>query len=183
MPRLGGRVREVVARSNEQVGAGDPLVVVEVIEAEPRVTQAPRADFAVLAPDRGASLDHEGCAHRLEEVRCMLLGFDVTPPTRRHSQRNPMWRRLAQRGTNAVAVRTRSLLCSSTWQRCSVACPSRMRPTSGGSRVRSTSSRISETSPARVAACRRRSWPVPPHAAALRGRDARAPTATGTGAV
>ena len=37
---VGGRVREVVARSNEQVGAGDPLVVVDVSEADPRMPQA-----------------------------------------------------------------------------------------------------------------------------------------------
>jgi acetyl/propionyl-CoA carboxylase alpha subunit/acetyl-CoA carboxylase carboxyltransferase component len=79
-----GRIREILAHSNEQVGAGAPLVVVEPIEAEHPPADAPRADFSRLVPPDGrASVDHYGCAHGLEELRYMLLGFDVTPPRTR----------------------------------------------------------------------------------------------------
>ncbi len=76
-----GRVREIVARANEQVGAGGPLLVLEPAELADAAVPASRADFAKLVPGGGpAILDHDGCLHALDELRAMFLGFDVSPP-------------------------------------------------------------------------------------------------------
>ena len=76
-----GRVREVVTRANEQVGAGRALLVLEPVELADSAAPASRADFATLVAEGGsATLDHDGCAHELDELHGMVLGFDVMPP-------------------------------------------------------------------------------------------------------
>ena len=54
-----GRVREVVTRPNEQVGAGGPLLVLEPVELADGAAPASRVDFATLVAEGGsATLDH-----------------------------------------------------------------------------------------------------------------------------
>ena len=78
---VAGRVREVLARTNEQVGAGGALLVLEPIEVADAPAPASRADFTTLVAEEGsAALDHDGCRHQLEELHNMFLGFDVQPP-------------------------------------------------------------------------------------------------------
>ena len=76
-----GRVREVVTRANEQVGAGGPLLVLEPVERAEAAAPASRADFAELIQGSGSTiLDHDGCARHFDELRGMFLGFDLLPP-------------------------------------------------------------------------------------------------------
>jgi acetyl/propionyl-CoA carboxylase alpha subunit/acetyl-CoA carboxylase carboxyltransferase component len=78
---VAGRVREVVARTNEKVGTGGPLLVLEPAELADAANPASRVDFARLVPaDGSATLAHDGCRHQLDELHNMFLGFDVLPP-------------------------------------------------------------------------------------------------------
>ncbi len=80
---VAGRVREIMARPNEQVGAGEVLLVLEPTDAADAVASSPRADFTPLAVHAAVGdVDHDSCLHRLEELRWMFLGFDVTPHAR-----------------------------------------------------------------------------------------------------
>jgi acetyl/propionyl-CoA carboxylase alpha subunit/acetyl-CoA carboxylase carboxyltransferase component len=72
---LGGRVREVLVVPNVQVGPGDPLMV---IDPEPRRAADPRArrlHLDALAPS--AAGPPAGSRQALEELRGLMLGFDV----------------------------------------------------------------------------------------------------------
>jgi acetyl-CoA carboxylase carboxyltransferase component/pyruvate/2-oxoglutarate dehydrogenase complex dihydrolipoamide acyltransferase (E2) component len=65
-----GRVRKLLARRNDQVGPGVPLLVLEPV-GTPETPAGERARFAPLA----AASSREG----LEESRRLLLGYDVDP--------------------------------------------------------------------------------------------------------
>ena len=118
-----GRVREVVTRANEQVGAGKPLLVLEAVELADGAAPASRADFATLLVEAGsATVDHDGCAHELDELRSMVLGFDVAATRRGPGRAVPAGNRLSTRRSGA-AGRTRSSACSSTSPPCSAATP------------------------------------------------------------
>ena len=74
-----GRVREIVASPNTQVDAGAPILALERIEVEGEA-KTPAAfafeEFVSLPEDqdlRARSRRH------LEELRCLMLGFDVDP--------------------------------------------------------------------------------------------------------
>ncbi len=72
-----GTVREVSVRTNVQVGAGAPLLVIEPSGQSEAGATAERLSFDRLA--LGDDIGHEGCRHHLEGLRNMLLGFDVDP--------------------------------------------------------------------------------------------------------
>ncbi len=71
-----GVVREVLVRENVQVGPGTALLVVDPIESDDDITAA-RIDFLPL---RTEDLTHrDRCPHHLDELRRMLLGWDIDP--------------------------------------------------------------------------------------------------------
>ena len=70
-----GTVREVLVRSNTQVGAGTPILVLEPAETDGEERPGARVEFTDLARDEGTV--HDRCRHYLEALRQLLLGFDV----------------------------------------------------------------------------------------------------------
>jgi acetyl/propionyl-CoA carboxylase alpha subunit/acetyl-CoA carboxylase carboxyltransferase component len=70
-----GRVREVLVRDNSQVAAGAPLLVLEPTERDDGSGDGDRADFAPLATVDDVA--HDRCRHYLDDLRRLLLGFDV----------------------------------------------------------------------------------------------------------
>ncbi len=71
-----GVVREVIVAENVQVAAGSPLLVVDPLD-ETDVVRGERVRFDGL----GAAMDtvHDKCAHYIDELRLMVLGWDTTP--------------------------------------------------------------------------------------------------------
>jgi acetyl/propionyl-CoA carboxylase alpha subunit/acetyl-CoA carboxylase carboxyltransferase component len=74
-----GRVREIVTSTHSQVGSGETLVVLETLEQE---AGHPAGERVLL--DEGAEATPGGDArtrarHALDELRCLMLGFDVDP--------------------------------------------------------------------------------------------------------
>jgi acetyl-CoA carboxylase carboxyltransferase component/biotin carboxyl carrier protein len=87
-----GRVRRVLVRRNSQVGAGAPLLVLDppsfsdrgVRRGRPQAGE--RVSFEHLAPRRlGRVDDAERLRAGLEEVRRLVLGYDVDPEAARHA--------------------------------------------------------------------------------------------------
>ena len=75
-----GKVRQVMIIPNVQVGAGAPLLQIEPTAEKDTTAAGDRVIFD--APlSSGGSIDHvdSGCRQRLEELRQLMLGFDVDP--------------------------------------------------------------------------------------------------------
>ncbi len=70
-----GTVRELLVRENVQVSPGTPLVIIDP-SADDTATSTGRIDFSPLAtpPD----VHHNRCMHYLDELRALLLGWDIT---------------------------------------------------------------------------------------------------------
>ena len=70
-----GKVRKVLARKNAQVGTGGPLLVIEPAAASARSREpgGDRISFGALLPS------DDGRKASLEEVRRLMLGYDVSP--------------------------------------------------------------------------------------------------------
>ena len=76
-----GRVREVLVRSNVQVPAGTPLLLVEPSEEGAGAVQVGRVSFDALgvpATQKEESLISR-CRRNFEEVKSLMLGYDVDP--------------------------------------------------------------------------------------------------------
>ena len=85
---FGGRVREVRVVPNMQVGPGDPLVLVD---PEPRRVAAPREKRLHLdALGAAAAGPPAGSRQALEELRGLLLGFDVEATGVREALARPL---------------------------------------------------------------------------------------------
>ena len=85
---FGGRVREVRVVPNVQVGPGDPLVV---IDPEPRRTAEPRERRLHLdALGAAAAGPPAGSRQALEELRGLMLGFDVEAAGLREALSRPV---------------------------------------------------------------------------------------------
>lgn len=75
-----GKVGELLVAVNVQVGAGTPLMLVEPLEDDTQEADSPRVNFDALAASSQARLtDLMRCRGGLEEMRRMVLGFDVEP--------------------------------------------------------------------------------------------------------
>ncbi|MFA9565863.1 MAG: acetyl-CoA carboxylase biotin carboxyl carrier protein subunit, partial [Acidimicrobiales bacterium] len=70
-----GTVRKVLVRSNTQVGAGTPLLVLEPAETEEDERPGARIDFDDVVRDE--TTVHDLCRHYLEALRQLLLGYDI----------------------------------------------------------------------------------------------------------
>ena len=85
---FGGHVREVRVVPNVQVGPGDPLVV---IDPEPRRTAEPRERRLFLdALGAAAAGPPAGSRQALEELRGLMLGFDVEAAGLREALSRPV---------------------------------------------------------------------------------------------
>ena len=73
-----GTVRSVEVRANTQVATGTALIVIDPKEPTGKTSPTASVDLSsfVAATER---LDHRGCRHYLAALRCMLLGWDVSP--------------------------------------------------------------------------------------------------------
>ena len=75
-----GRVRQVMAIPNVQVDAGDALVQIEPIDGDEIPASAQRVTFgASHAPEESTGSTLSRCRRNLEELRQLMLGFDVDP--------------------------------------------------------------------------------------------------------
>ncbi len=75
-----GRVRKVMVIPYVQVGAGTPLVQLESISADEKVTGTDRVVFGLPRDqDRDATNIPGRCYQNLTELRQLMLGFDVDP--------------------------------------------------------------------------------------------------------
>lgn len=84
-----GRVRKVFVRRNSQVGAGDPLLVIEPAEHRARPSLAgKRVRFEAAAGSLGDDSTVSWGRGRavLEEVRRLILGYDVDPRDAQRAQ-------------------------------------------------------------------------------------------------
>jgi len=70
-----GKVRQVMTMPNVQVDAGAPLLQIDPAQEEESSAISGRVAFA--APDQQAAPSH--CHESLEEIRQLMLGFDVDP--------------------------------------------------------------------------------------------------------
>ncbi len=74
-----GKVREIAAATHAQVDMGTTLVVLETLAADPTETPAERV---VFRPDAASDQPEDPRANALDlldEMRCLMLGFDVDP--------------------------------------------------------------------------------------------------------
>ncbi len=75
-----GRVRQVMAMPNVQVDAGSPLVQLDAMGGDDQEMAAQRIGFgAPLATQNACEDGHAQCLEKLEEIRQLMLGFDVEP--------------------------------------------------------------------------------------------------------
>jgi acetyl/propionyl-CoA carboxylase alpha subunit/acetyl-CoA carboxylase carboxyltransferase component len=73
-----GRVGELLVSVNVQVDAGAPLMLLEPLKDDKQAADSPRVNFDCLATSQQARLtDEMRCRGSLEEMRRMVLGFDV----------------------------------------------------------------------------------------------------------
>ena len=70
-----GRVRRVLTGTNVQVPAHTPLLQLEAIEDDTAGPSAERVSFAGNGADRGGG---DRCSEGIEQLRWMLLGYDVS---------------------------------------------------------------------------------------------------------
>jgi acetyl-CoA carboxylase carboxyltransferase component len=70
-----GTVRDVMVHPNVQVGAGSPMIVIDLRDSADEVPGTGRVDFSGL--DTDPPPEHRQCIHRLEELRNALLGYDI----------------------------------------------------------------------------------------------------------
>ncbi|MFL6202967.1 MAG: carboxyl transferase domain-containing protein [Thermoanaerobaculia bacterium] len=84
-----GRVRTVLVRRNAQVGTGQPLLVLDPPsfgDRRGRPQAGERVRFEGLTPRQvGTPDDAERCRESLEEVRRLVLGYDVDPGAARRA--------------------------------------------------------------------------------------------------
>jgi acetyl/propionyl-CoA carboxylase alpha subunit/acetyl-CoA carboxylase carboxyltransferase component len=73
-----GTVREVAVRNNLQVGTGTPLLSIEPAEGQQATTQTGRARFDAFGVENHQDV-HAVCKRNLDEVKSLILGFDVDP--------------------------------------------------------------------------------------------------------
>jgi acetyl/propionyl-CoA carboxylase alpha subunit/acetyl-CoA carboxylase carboxyltransferase component len=75
-----GKVRQVMTIPNVQVDTGAPLVQIEPAAGHDTETAAERVVFGTsAASDEDGEVSHAGCRESLEELRRLMLGFDVDP--------------------------------------------------------------------------------------------------------
>jgi acetyl/propionyl-CoA carboxylase alpha subunit/acetyl-CoA carboxylase carboxyltransferase component len=75
-----GRVRQVMAMPNVQVDTGAPLVQMEPTAADDTAAATDRVIFGASLPsDRSQEGTPSSCRRGLEELRQLVLGFDVDP--------------------------------------------------------------------------------------------------------
>jgi len=75
-----GKVRQVMIIPNVQVDTGAPLLQIDPVAADNAVADAERVIFgASRASDGNAEAPQSSCRHSLEELRQLMLGFDVDP--------------------------------------------------------------------------------------------------------
>ena len=75
-----GRVRKVLTMSNVQVDTGAPLLQIEPDSGDGVVAETARIDFAVkTAEDRPNEVNQSSCRRSLEDLRQLMLGFDIDP--------------------------------------------------------------------------------------------------------
>ncbi|MGA9565607.1 MAG: carboxyl transferase domain-containing protein [Candidatus Korobacteraceae bacterium] len=73
-----GRVKQVLAIPHVQVGPGDPLLQIEPATDRQSTTSTERASFGIsFGPTGEAENDHSRWLRNLEELRQLMLGFDV----------------------------------------------------------------------------------------------------------
>jgi acetyl/propionyl-CoA carboxylase alpha subunit/acetyl-CoA carboxylase carboxyltransferase component len=73
-----GCVRGLLARRNVQVNTGDPLIQIEPLLEAGEVTSHERVGFEALAGNSNGINDSvQGRLRTLDELRCLLLGFDI----------------------------------------------------------------------------------------------------------
>ncbi len=71
-----GTVRQIDVHENTQVGAGTPLMIIDLTEDDEETPLSGRIDLTSLStPHPGP---HGGCRHYLDDLRRSLLGWDVT---------------------------------------------------------------------------------------------------------
>ena len=85
-----GTVKEVLVRSNVQVGTGAPLLYIEPDHDPVAATTTERVRFDALEQATPEDDLHAACQHHLDEVKSLMLGYDVEPTALR--------RLLAQQG-------------------------------------------------------------------------------------
>ncbi len=83
-----GRVREVAAVPNLQVGPGDPLVVLDPEPLRERPPHARRLQLEALGAT--AAAPPAGAHQALEELRGLMLGFDLEPGGLREALARPL---------------------------------------------------------------------------------------------
>ncbi len=74
-----GKIRQVMAIPNVQVGCGTPLLQIEPATDRKAAKATPRIDFATTVSSGEAQDKQSRWCRNLEELRQLLLGFDVDP--------------------------------------------------------------------------------------------------------
>jgi acetyl/propionyl-CoA carboxylase alpha subunit/acetyl-CoA carboxylase carboxyltransferase component len=75
-----GKVRQVMTMPNLQVDTGAPLLQIEPAAADDTAATAERVVLGTsLASDRSGEVIQSSCRRSLEELRQLMLGFDVDP--------------------------------------------------------------------------------------------------------
>jgi acetyl/propionyl-CoA carboxylase alpha subunit/acetyl-CoA carboxylase carboxyltransferase component len=99
-----GRVRHVFAIPNVQVDTGTPLVQIEAISGEDSAVSAARCVLgASLVPEENPEDSHSRIRQTLEELRQLMLGFDVDPS---HTARLlAEWSRPCEQPADAAEIR------------------------------------------------------------------------------
>ena len=107
MAPFSGRVRQVMAIPNVQVDAGAPILEIEPETIEGAISSAgERLEFAAALPPKSKLMTPScKCEENLEELRQLMLGFDVDPiqSTRLLAE----WSRNCELPADPIAVRRR----------------------------------------------------------------------------
>jgi len=75
-----GKVRQVMTIPNVQVDTGAPLLQIDPIADGDTVADSERVVFGTsFAPDGNGEVIRSSCRHSLDELRQLVLGFDVEP--------------------------------------------------------------------------------------------------------
>ena len=84
-----GRVRRVLIIPNVQVDTGAPLMQIEPASGDQAIAPTERVFFGASQAPEGGDATPSGCHQNLEELRQLMLGFDVDPA--RSSQLLAAW--------------------------------------------------------------------------------------------
>src|SRR5581483_6951739 len=74
-----GRVRQVMTMPNVQVNTGAPLLQIEATSNGGSVSGRDRVVFGSSVPKQGGEASPPRCSENLQDLRQLMLGFDLDP--------------------------------------------------------------------------------------------------------